>query len=106
MEQFTNNIGLHHTLPTLFVHPYTNNSLQDGSEEDHHASHGLPDHHGFVKDQIYRTPVRDLADLQEIIYAAVNIVTPHMLHNTWVEVDYRLDTSRAINGRHIEVYGA
>ncbi|KAJ4447016.1 hypothetical protein ANN_09004 [Periplaneta americana] len=60
---------------------------------------------GFVKDQVYRTPVRDLADLQERIYAAVNNVTPQMLHNTWVEVEYRLDISRATNGSHVEVYG-
>ena len=40
---------------------------------------------GFVKEQVYMTPVRDLADLQEIIYATVNNVTPQMLHNTWVE---------------------
>ena len=46
---------------------------------------------GFVKDQVYRTPVRDLADLQERIYVAVNNVTPQMLYNTWVEVEYRLD---------------
>ncbi|KAJ4439097.1 hypothetical protein ANN_15054 [Periplaneta americana] len=32
-------------------------------------------------------------DLQERIYAAVNNVTPQMLHNTWVEVEYRLDIS-------------
>ncbi|KAJ4428453.1 hypothetical protein ANN_24490 [Periplaneta americana] len=57
---------------------------------------------GFVKDQVYRTPVRDLADLQERIYAAVNNVTPQMLHNTWVEVEYRLDISRATNGSHVE----
>ena len=37
---------------------------------------------GVVKDQVYRTPVRDLADLQERIYAAVNSVTSQMLHNT------------------------
>ena len=42
---------------------------------------------GFVKDQVYKTPVHDLADLQERIYAAVNNVTPQMLHNTWVKVD-------------------
>ncbi|KAJ4428941.1 hypothetical protein ANN_25937 [Periplaneta americana] len=60
---------------------------------------------GFVKDQVYRTPVRDLADLQERIYAAVNNVTPQMLHNTWVEVEYRLDISRATNGSHVEIYG-
>ena len=41
---------------------------------------------GFVKDQVYRTPVCDLADLEERIDAAVNNVTPQMLHNTWVEV--------------------
>ena len=50
---------------------------------------------GFVKDQVYRTTVCNLADLQERIYAAVNNVTPQMLHNTWVEVDYQLDISRA-----------
>ena len=42
---------------------------------------------GFVKDQVYRTPVRDLADLQERIYVTVNSVTPQMLYNTWVEVE-------------------
>ena len=42
---------------------------------------------------MYRTPVRDLADLQESIYAAVHNVTEHMLHNTWVEDEYRLDIS-------------
>ena len=36
---------------------------------------------GFVKEQVYGTPVRDLADLQERIYAAVNNVTPQTLHN-------------------------
>ena len=49
---------------------------------------------GFVKDQIYRTKVRDLADLQKIIYAALNNVTPQILHNTWIKVEYRLDISR------------
>ena len=60
---------------------------------------------GFVKDQICKTRVCDLADLQERIYAAVNSVTLQMLHNTWVEVEYRLDISRATNGSHVEVYG-
>ena len=40
---------------------------------------------------VLRTLVHDLADLQERFYAAVNIVTPQMRHNTWVEVEYRLD---------------
>ena len=44
----------------------------------------LPDFflRGF-KDQVYRTPVHDLTDLQERIYAAVSNVIPQMLHNTW-----------------------
>ena len=58
----------------------------------------------FVKDQVYRTPVRDFADLQERIYVAVNNVTSQMLLNTWVEVEYRLDIPRATNGSHVEVY--
>ena len=60
---------------------------------------------GFVNDQVYRTPVRNLADLQERIYAAVNNVTPQMLHNTWVKFKYRLYISRATNGSHVELYG-
>ena len=60
---------------------------------------------GFVKDQVYRTPVRDLADLLERIYTAVNNALPQMLHNTWVEFEYRFDSSRATNGSHVEVYG-
>ena len=56
-------------------------------------------------DQVYRPPESDLADLQEQIYAAVNNVTPQMLHNTWVESEYRLNISRASNGSHVEVYG-
>ena len=56
---------------------------------------------GFVKDKIFRTPVHYLADLQERIYAAVNNVTSQMRHNTWIEVEYRLDISRATNGNHV-----
>ena len=48
--------------------------------------------------------VGDLADLQQIIYAAVNNVTLQMLKNTWVKVEYLLDISRATNGSHVEVY--
>ena len=61
---------------------------------------------GFVKDQIYRTPVCDLADLQERIYAAVNNVTPQMFHNTWVEVEYWLYISCPTQESYVEVYGA
>ena len=51
------------------------------------------------------TPVRELSDLQEVIYAAVNNVTPQTLRNTWVEVEYWLDISRSTNGSHVEDYG-
>ena len=59
----------------------------------------------FANNQIYSTPVRDLADLQERMYVAVNDVRPRMLYNTWVEFEYRLDISRSNNGSHVEVYG-
>ena len=50
-----------------------------------------------VRDQVYRTPVRDFADSQERIYAAVNTITSQMLHYTWVDVQYQLYISRAKN---------
>ena len=34
--------------------------------------------------------VRDLTELQNRIYAAVNNFTPQILYNTWVEVEYPL----------------
>ena len=58
-----------------------------------------------VKDQVYKIPVHGLADLQERNYAAVSNVTPQILHNTWVRVEYRLDISCATDERHVEVYG-
>ena len=59
----------------------------------------------FVKDQVDRTAVRDFIDFRERISAAVNNVTSQMLHNTWVEVEHRLDVPRATNGSHAQVYG-
>ena len=90
-----------------------NNSLQDGSEGDHRTSYGLPDqkHHlifflwRFVKDQVYRTQVYDFAVLQERIYANVNNATPQVFHNTWDEIEYRLDIFHATNGSHVVVFG-
>ena len=35
----------------------------------------------------------------------VNSVKPQMLHNTWVEVEYRLDNSRVTSESHVEVHG-
>jgi len=54
---------------------------------------------------VYRRKVRDLADLRQSIIEAVELITPHMLINTWQELEYRLDICRATTGVHIEVYG-
>ena len=56
---------------------------------------------GVFNNQVYRTAVHDLIDLQERICAAANNVTPQMLHNTWIEVEY---ISHVTNGSHVEVY--
>jgi hypothetical protein len=60
---------------------------------------------GFIKDIVYRRKVRDLADFRQRIIEAVELITPHMLINTWQELEYRLDICRATTGAHIEVYG-
>jgi len=49
--------------------------------------------------------VRDLADLRQRIIEAVELVTRHMLVNTWPEGEYGLDICRATTGAHSEVYG-
>jgi len=60
---------------------------------------------GFIKDVVHRRKVRDLVDLRQSIIEAVELITPHMLINTWQELEYRLDICRATTGAHIEVYG-
>jgi hypothetical protein len=45
-------------------------------------------------------------DLRQRIIEAVELMTPHMLINTWQELEYRLDICRATTGAHIEVYGS
>ena len=52
---------------------------------------------------MYSREVRDVADLRQGIIEAVELITPHMLINTWQELEYRLDICRA--GAQIEVYG-
>jgi len=39
------------------------------------------------------------------VIEAVELITPHMLINTWQELEYFLDICRATTGAHIEVYG-
>jgi len=36
---------------------------------------------------------------------AVELITPHMLINTWQELEYHLYICRGTTGAHIEVYG-
>jgi hypothetical protein len=43
-------------------------------------------------------------DLRQRIIEAVELITPHMLINTWQELEYRSDICRATTAAHIEVY--
>ena len=54
---------------------------------------------------MYSRKVRDLADLRQHIIEAVELITPHMLINTWKKIEYPLDICRAKTDAHIEVYG-
>jgi hypothetical protein len=60
---------------------------------------------GFIKDVVYSRKFRDVADLRQRIIEAVELITPHVLINTWQELEYHLDIRRATAGAHIEVYG-
>jgi hypothetical protein len=44
-------------------------------------------------------------DLRQRIIEAVDLITPHMLINTWQELEYFLVICRATTGAHVEVYG-
>jgi hypothetical protein len=59
---------------------------------------------GFIKDVVYSRKFSDLADLRQRIIEAVELITPHMLINTWQKLENRLDICRATTGAHIEVY--
>jgi hypothetical protein len=59
---------------------------------------------GIIKDVGYSTKVRDVADLRQRIFEAVELITPHMLINTWQKLENCLDICRASTGAHIEVY--
>jgi hypothetical protein len=48
--------------------------------------------------------IRDLADLRQGIIEEDELITPHMLINTWQKLEHRLDICRATTGAHIEVY--
>ena len=59
---------------------------------------------GYVKDRVYRTPVRDVETLQSRIIEVLATVNEEMLESTWRVIEYRLDILRATNGAHVEVY--
>jgi hypothetical protein len=42
-------------------------------------------------------------DLRQRIIKEVELITPHMLINTWQELEYRLDICRATTTAHSEV---
>jgi hypothetical protein len=71
----------------------------------------------FTFPTVYRVTQKDLfarpytamwapavAHLRQRIIEAAEFITPHMLINTWQELEYRLDICRTTTGAHIEVY--
>jgi hypothetical protein len=42
-------------------------------------------------------------DLRQRIIEAAELISRHMLINTWQELEYRLDICRATTGAHIEL---
>jgi hypothetical protein len=43
-------------------------------------------------------------DLRQRIIETVELIIPHLLINTWQELEYCLDICRATTGAHTEVY--
>ena len=59
---------------------------------------------GFVKSQVYRTPVRNVANLKVRIRHAVASINRFMLTNCWKELKQRLHRLTENGGRHVEVF--
>lgn len=57
---------------------------------------------GYVKDTVYKTPVKDIQEIKTRITAAIDSVTHDMLANVWRGVSDRLDLCHARNGGHVE----
>jgi len=53
----------------------------------------------------YARPYMRMRDLRHNSDDDLELITAHMLINTWQELEYRLDTCRATTGAPIEVYG-
>jgi len=50
---------------------------------------------GYVKDNVFSTPVPDITNLKARITDVFDTITEDMLENMWRETDYRLDVHRA-----------
>jgi hypothetical protein len=46
---------------------------------------------GYVKDRVYATPMRDVAELRRKIADVIRTITSDMLNNTWAEIECRSD---------------
>jgi hypothetical protein len=59
---------------------------------------------GYVKDRVYATPTRDVAELRRKITDVIRTITSDMPNNTWAEIEYRFSILRATNGAHVEAF--
>jgi hypothetical protein len=59
---------------------------------------------GYIKHVVYNRKVQDLADLRQRIIEAVELITLHLLINTWQKLENRLDVCQPTTGAHTEVY--
>jgi len=56
--------------------------------------------------EFYALPYKRMRDLRHNSdNDDLELITPHMLINMWLELDFRLDIYQATTGAHIEVYG-
>jgi len=59
---------------------------------------------GYIKDIVYAEKIRNIQHLQESITSAIETITRDMIQETWQEMEFPLDVTRATNGAHIEMY--
>ena len=59
---------------------------------------------GYVKYNVFSTPVPDITNLKARITDAFAKITEDTLENTRREIDYRFDVLRATKGARVEVY--
>lgn len=59
---------------------------------------------GYIKNEVYRTRVRDLQDLRQRIRHAVDLITPRMLRAVFRSTTTRWEKCINIAGGHVELY--